>query len=89
MVKRDVTRFEINSLRPIDAYMRKYFYWNLAKYNNLISENARENVVCELASILSWPRCVKMRFGRIPYVAIASYDRGYIREWTHHITVTS
>ena len=34
--------------------------WNFNRNSNILNqENALENVVCEMASILSWPQCVK------------------------------
>ena len=39
--------------------LRNKFQWNFNRNSNIfIQENALENVVCEMASILSRPRCV-------------------------------
>ena len=43
--------------------MRNKLQWNFSWNSNIfIQENALENVVCEMASILSRPQCVKMSF---------------------------
>ena len=40
--------------------LRNKLQWNFNRYSNIfIQENAFENVVCEMASILSRPQCVK------------------------------
>ena len=40
--------------------MRNKLQWNFNRYSNIfIQESAFENVVCEMASILSRPQCVK------------------------------
>ena len=63
-----------NSLRPSDAYMhylnqcwiivnwtlRNKLQWSINQNSNIfIQENAFESVVCETATILSRPQCVK------------------------------
>ena len=60
---------KVNSLRPSEAYMRQWsnhwtlgnkLQWNFNRNSNIfIQENALQNVVCEMASILSRPQCVK------------------------------
>ena len=43
----------------VNWILRNKFQWNFNRYSNIfIPENAFENVVCEMASILSWPQCV-------------------------------
>ena len=45
----------------VNWILRNKFPWNFNRYSNIfIQENAFENGVCEMASILSRPRCVKM-----------------------------
>ena len=47
--------------------LRTYFNENLIKNATIfIDENARENVVCEMASIYSRPQCVKTDYDCIP-----------------------
>ena len=44
----------------IDWTLRNKCHWNFNWNSNIfIQENALENVVCEMLSILSWPQCVK------------------------------
>ena len=44
---------------------RNKFPWNFNRYSNIfIQENAFENVVCEMASILSRPQCVNTSVAR-------------------------
>ena len=46
----------------------EHFQWNLNHNATIfIDENARENVVCEMASILSRPQCVKACFSQRPF----------------------
>ena len=43
----------------LNAELRNKLQWNFDQYSNIfIQENVFENVVCEMASILSRPQCV-------------------------------
>ena len=44
----------------VNSNLRNTFQWNLERNSNIfIQENVFESVVCEMASILSRPQCVK------------------------------
>ena len=57
--------------------LRNKFQWNFNRNSNIfIQENALENVICEMASILSRPQCVKWE---TPYsVNVRHYIAVYI-----------
>ena len=44
----------------VNLTLRNKLQWNIGNSNIFIQENACENVVCEMAAILSRPQCVKM-----------------------------
>ena len=47
--------------------LRNKLHWNFIPNSNIfIQQNALENVVCEMASILSRPQCVKMHYFLAP-----------------------
>ena len=49
--------------------------WNLKRNSYIfIQENAFENIVCEMAAILSRPQCVKL----VPIMAIANQRQAII-----------
>ena len=49
----------------VNLTLANIFQWKSNQSTTIfIDENARENVVCEMASILSWPQCVNPHFAR-------------------------
>ena len=64
--------------------------WNFNRYSNIfIQENAFENVVCEMASILPQPQCVKL--SAVKFKLVELYVEYNVSPWVyveHGIYVT-
>ena len=78
---RSLPPFGVTRPQWVNWNIRKKFQWNSNRNSNLfIEENALENVVCEMASILSWPRCVNIcQYSYLPWSAYrTSYNQGAV-----------
>ena len=61
---------------------RNKLQWNLNRNSNIfIQENAFESVVCETASILSWPQWVKIDFLKTIQHVVVKSDWFLSRGW--------
>ena len=57
----------------VNSNSRNKLQWNINRNSHIfIQENAHENVVWKIAAILPRSQCVKMRFGRMSYIATAA-----------------
>ena len=65
--------------------LRNKFQWNSKRNSNIfIQENAPENVVCEMASILSRPRCVNYKAkNKTQDTFNQVLCHGFIMTWKH------
>ena len=65
--------------------LRKKLQWNFNRNSNIfIEENMFENVVCEMSTIFSRPRCVKLCQKRFPSLSM-QYQEAPIIAWLDEI----